>query len=67
MPSPEPARATDHLATDHLVDDIGRRSRRGGTILLVAQGVRVLGQLATLVVLVRLLPPTAFGLLAMVA
>ena len=32
-----------------------------------AQGVRVLGQLATLVVLARLLPPSAFGLLAMVA
>ena len=66
-PSPEAAPATDHLATDHLVDDIGRRSRRGGTILLVAQAARVLGQLATLIVLVRLLPPTAFGLLAMVA
>ena len=61
-PSPESA-----LATDHLIDDIGRRSRRGGTILLVAQAVRVAGQLATLVVLVRLLPPSAFGLLAMVA
>jgi PST family polysaccharide transporter len=61
-PSPEAA-----LATEHLIDDIGRRSRRGGTILLVAQAVRMAGQLATLVVLVRLLPPSAFGLLAMVA
>jgi PST family polysaccharide transporter len=61
-PSPEAA-----LATDHLIEDIGRRSRRGGTILLAAQGLRVLGQLATLVVLARLLPPSAFGLLAMVA
>ncbi|HYR67204.1 MAG TPA: oligosaccharide flippase family protein, partial [Reyranella sp.] len=66
-PSPEATIAADHLATDHLVDDIGRRSRRGGAILLMAQAVRVLGQLATMVVLVRLLPPTAFGLLAMVA
>src|SRR5207248_10760417 len=66
-PSPEAAPITDHFATDHLVDDIGRRSRRGGTILLVAQAVRVLGQFAALIVLVRLLPPTAFGLLAMVA
>ena len=32
-----------------------------------AQAVRVVGQLATLVVLARLLPPSAFGLLAMVA
>ncbi len=61
-PSPEAA-----LATDHLIEDIGRRSRRGGTILLAAQGIRVLGQVATLVVLARLLPPSAFGLLAMVA
>ena len=61
-PSPDAA-----LATDHLIEDIGRRSRRGGAILLAAQAVRVLGQLATLVVLARLLPPQAFGLLAMVA
>ncbi|SKA37930.1 polysaccharide transporter, PST family [Enhydrobacter aerosaccus] len=49
------------------MEDVGRRSRRGGAILLSAQGVRVLGQMGTLVVLARLLPPTAFGLLAMVA
>ena len=36
-------------------------------MLLGAQMVRVLGQMATLVVLARLLPPQAFGLLAMVA
>lgn len=55
------------LATGHLVAEIGRRSRRGGVVLLGAQAVRVLGQIATLVVLARLLPPSAFGLLAMVA
>ena len=36
-------------------------------MLLSAQMVRVLGQMGTLVVLARLLPPSAFGLLAMVA
>jgi PST family polysaccharide transporter len=61
-PSPEAA-----LATDHLISDIGQRSRRGGTILLIAQAVRVAAQLVTMVVLVRLLSPSAFGLLAMVA
>jgi PST family polysaccharide transporter len=61
-PSPE-----TELGVDHLVKDVGRRSRRGGAILLSAQGIRVLGQMGTLVVLVRLLPPSAFGLLAMVA
>src|SRR5579859_704285 len=54
------------LATDHLTQDLGRRSRRGGVVLLGAQMVRVLGQMATLIVLARLLPPSAFGLLAMV-
>jgi len=48
------------LATDHLTQDLGRRSRRGGAVLLSAQMVRVLGQMATLVVLARLLPPSAF-------
>jgi polysaccharide transporter, PST family len=55
------------LATDHLTQDLSRRSRRGGAVLLSAQMVRVLAQMATLVVLARLLPPSAFGLLAMVA
>src|SRR6266446_1046270 len=55
------------LATDHLTQDLSRRSRRGGAVLLSAQVVRVMGQMATLVVLARLLPPSAFGLLAMVA
>jgi PST family polysaccharide transporter len=55
------------LATDHLTHDLSRRSRRGGAVLLSAQVVRVMGQMATLVVLARLLPPSAFGLLAMVA
>jgi PST family polysaccharide transporter len=61
-PSPE-----RELGVEHLTADLGRRSRRGGAVLMAAQLVRVLGQLATLVVLARLLPPGAFGLLAMVA
>ncbi|HYD04111.1 MAG TPA: lipopolysaccharide biosynthesis protein [Reyranella sp.] len=67
-PSPDPDSPRDReLATDHLTQDIGRRSRRGGIVLLGAQVLRVLGQMATLVILARLLPPEAFGLLAMVA
>lgn len=61
-PSPE-----TELGTDHLVRDIGRRSLRGGVVTLGAQGFKVLIQLGTLVVLSRLLPPAAFGLIAMVA
>jgi len=67
-PSPEGDLSPEaELATAHLTQDLGRRSRRGGAVLLGAQMVRVLGQMATLVVLARLLPPQAFGLLAMVA
>ena len=61
-PSPE-----GELATDHLLEDLGRRSRRGGFVMLAAQAVKAAAQIATLVVLARLLPPQAFGLLAMVA
>src|SRR6266446_3733667 len=43
------------LATDHLTQDLSRRSRRGGAVLLSAQVVRVMGQMATLVVLAPLL------------
>ena len=67
-PSPRSDLSPDaELATDHLTHDLSRRSRRGGVVLLSAQMMRVLGQVATLVVLARLLPPSAFGLLAMVA
>lgn len=66
--SPKGDLSPEHeLATGHLTADIGRRSRRGGTVLMGAQLVRVVGQMGTLVVLARLLPPEAFGLLAMVA
>lgn len=61
-PSPEAA-----FATGELLGDIGGRSRRGGALLLSAQAVRLVGQIGTIVVLARLLPPSAFGLLAMVA
>lgn len=50
-----------------MIADIGRRSRYGGAVLLGAQALRVVGQMATLIVLARLLSPSAFGLLAMVA
>jgi PST family polysaccharide transporter len=67
MSLPKSAASPDaELDVDHLVEDANRRSRRGGVVLLSAQAVRVLGQMGTLVVLARLLPPSAFGLLAMV-
>jgi PST family polysaccharide transporter len=62
QPSPE-----GELGTDHLITDLGRRSRRGGAVMMAAQAVRVLVQAGAIIVLARLLPPQAFGLLAMVA
>jgi PST family polysaccharide transporter len=61
-PSPD-----GELGTDHLVPDLGRRSRRGGAVMMAAQVLRVLLQAGAIIVLARLLPPSAFGVLAMVA
>jgi len=55
------------LRTDHLLTDIGRRSLRGGAVMFSAQAIKILAQFGAVVVLVRLLPPAAFGLIAMTA
>ncbi len=59
--------ADAELKTDHLLEDIGRRSLRGGALTFGAQGAKIVLQITTVIVLTRLLPPTAFGLIAMVA
>ncbi|MGH6799714.1 MAG: oligosaccharide flippase family protein, partial [Roseiarcus sp.] len=56
-----------HLRTDQLVADIRRRSVRGGVMTLGAQGIKIAVQFGAVVALARLLPPAAFGLIAMVA
>jgi polysaccharide transporter, PST family len=61
-----PAHPQDReLRTDHLMQDIGSRSKRGGAIMFVAQVIKVVAQFGAVVVLARLLPPAAFGLVAM--
>ena len=55
------------LRTDHLAQDIGRRTVRGGVFLFTAQAVKVAVQFGAVVILARLLPPAAFGLVAMTA
>lgn len=65
-PSADQPSTDAELRTDHLIEDIGRRSLRGGAVTLCAQAMKVLIQLGTLIVLARLLPPAAFGLIAMV-
>ncbi len=55
------------LRVDHLQADLVGRSLRGGAITFGAQGFKVAIQFGTVMILSRLLPPQAFGLLAMVA
>jgi polysaccharide transporter, PST family len=55
------------LSTDHLLGSLDRSSARGGVMTFSAQAGKVVLQLVTVVVLARLLPPSAFGLIAMVA
>lgn len=55
------------LATEHLLADLGVRSIRGGAVTVAAQVVKIGAQFATIVVLARLLEPSAFGLVAMTA
>lgn len=69
-PLPTPDRSPDRdreLRTDHLLADIKGRSIRGGMVMFAGQGIRLGIQFAAVIVLSRLLPPTAFGLIAMVA
>src|SRR5438876_382479 len=54
----------DENASSH---DLHQRSLRGGAISIVAQGVNVLVQVVSTIVLARLLLPEDFGLVAMVS
>ncbi|WP_178133889.1 lipopolysaccharide biosynthesis protein [Vineibacter terrae] len=55
------------LRVDHLQSDLVGRSVRGGAVTVGAQALKVVIQFGTILILSRLLPPYAFGLLAMVA
>lgn len=56
-----------HFRTDHLNDDLGGRSTRGGAVTLASQGVKFLTSMVATVILARLLTPQDYGLIAMVA
>ena len=56
-----------HLRTDDLVNDLGRRTARGGAVTIFSQGAKFfLGMVGT-VILARLLAPEDYGLVGMVA
>jgi len=56
-----------HFQTEHLLEDLKRRSFRGGVVTLGGQAVKLLLQMISTVVLARLLKPEDFGLVAMVS
>lgn len=57
----------DPLSTEHLQQDLTRRSLRGGLIAFGSQAVRFTAQFGGTILLARLLTPHAFGLVAMIA
>lgn len=68
-PSPEKVVVTDadqYFRTDHLKTDLGTRAARGGVVMIGAQGLKFVIQMATTVVLARLLTPQDYGLIGMV-
>lgn len=60
------AATTEHLRTDHLIHDLGKRAISGGFVTVAAQGAKFFLNLASAVVLARLLSPRDFGLVGMV-
>lgn len=61
------SRSDQSLRVDHLQADLVGRSLRGGAITFGALGFKIAIQFGTVIILSRLLPPHAFGLLAMIA
>ncbi len=55
-----------HLATDHLLTNLKARTISSGFVTVAAQGVQFVLNLASIMVLARLLLPADFGLVAMV-
>jgi len=64
----EPATATQdrHFRTDHLEAELKQRTVRGGAVTMSSQAIKLVLRLGQAIVLARLLPPEAFGLIAMV-
>src|SRR5438270_5348965 len=56
-----------HFRTEHLQEDLGARSARGGVVTLSSQGLKFGIGIAATMVLARLLTPQDYGLIGMVA
>ena len=59
--------AASYLKTSHLQADLGKRGARGAVVMMTSQGLKALLQIASTVVLARLLTPDDFGVIAMAA
>lgn len=66
QPPPEDDRAR-FFRTDHLQNDLGGRSARGGAIALFSQACKFAVSMGSTIVLARLLAPQDYGLIGMVA
>jgi PST family polysaccharide transporter len=66
-PLPPTADREGHLRTDDLVNDLGRRTARGGAITIFSQGTKFFLSMVVTVILARLLSPEDYGLVGMVA
>lgn len=56
-----------HFRTDHLQNDLGGRTARGGAVTIASQAVRFFTGIGATVILARLLTPNDYGLIGMVA
>lgn len=55
------------FATDHLREGLSSRSARGGVVTIASQGTKFALQMISTTILARILTPSDFGLVAMVA
>ena len=56
-----------HFRTDHLKDDLTGRSTRGGAVTIASQGLKFFTSMGATILLARLLTPSDYGLIGMVA
>ncbi len=59
--------AEEYLKTDHLQADLGARTARGGAVTVASHSLRFVVTIAATSVMARLLSPTDYGLIGMVA
>ena len=67
-PNPQLSDARNrHFRTDHLETDLGGRSARAGAVTVAAQALKFMIATVATIVLARLLTPSDYGLIGMVA